>query len=258
MLSAWHHFAETFDDIKIDSLYNGQFKKNYFSAICDAIEQQKIDTDYVLNMPIGLFYIYSGNLNGAKTRLEKAIAKTTDDSRLSRLYGYLGNTHFLKGDERISRICYREAFEINPYVVDIDSIEDKIVVDLLNRVKKEISDTSNIPNNEYLDWVATYGCIETIFPFKIIKILDDLRVYVKDFIKMEKVYRNDKNKDDDTGKLKAILFYKCIVLSESNQYLKNIKDVELIKVRVLMKEINPSLFKRYMKLKEDKVCRWWN
>ncbi|MEO5360928.1 MAG: hypothetical protein H7843_10855 [Nitrospirota bacterium] len=82
-------------------------------------------------------------------------------------------------------------------------------------------------------------------PYKTIKIFDDLRIYVNDFIKMEKDYR----KGTDEALIPK-LFYKCIVLAESSQYLKNIRSVDFIKIRVLMKEINPYLFEIYMEGKK--------
>ncbi|WP_420265954.1 tetratricopeptide repeat protein [Candidatus Magnetominusculus dajiuhuensis] len=230
MVSTWKEFTETFKGNNLAS--NKHLKKNYFTALCKTIEEQKNDDDYVLNIPVGLFYIYAGDLKGAKARLEKAIVKHPDDARLS---GYLGELHFLRGNVQNSRICYREAFEANPNGVDLDSISDGAVIDLINHVKRDVS------NSDYIDWVVIYGCIEKIFPYKIIKILDDLRLYVNDFLKMETDYKKGK-----ANPLKPKLFYKCMVLAESNQYLKHIRSVEFIKIRALMKDINPELFGIYM------------
>jgi tetratricopeptide (TPR) repeat protein len=230
MVSTWKEFTKAFKGNNMAS--NKDLKKNYFSALCKTIEEQHIDDDYVLNIPIGLFYIYAGDLKGAKARLEKAIVKNPYDARLS---GYLGDLHFLRGDVKNSRICYREAFEANPCEVDVDSISDGAVRDLLNHVKKDAS------NGDYMDWVVIYGCIEKVFPYKIIKILDDLRLYVNEFINIEKDYRKG-----NAEALKPKLFYKCMVLAESSQYLKHIRSVDFIKIRALMKEINIDMFKIYM------------
>ncbi|KWT87422.1 tetratricopeptide repeat protein [Candidatus Magnetominusculus xianensis] len=229
IVSAWMDFTETFKGNIIAA--NKDLKKNYFSSLC---KSQQIDDDYILNIPVGLFYIYAGDLKGARARLEKGIIKNPDDAKLR---GYLGDLHFLRGDVKNSRICYREAFETNPNDVDVDSISDSAVIGLLNHIKKDVPG--------YLEWVVSYGCIESIFPYKTIKILDDLRIYVNDFIKMEKDYR----KGTDEALIPK-LFYKCIVLAESSQYLKNIRSVDFIKIRALMKEINPYLFEIYMEGKK--------
>ncbi|MBF0517250.1 MAG: hypothetical protein HQK97_09065 [Nitrospirae bacterium] len=224
MVSRWKEFSNAFKGNNIAS--NRDLKRNYFRTLCKTIEDQQINDDYISNVPIGLFYIYAGDLKCAKTRLEKAVIKNPDDARLR---GYLGELYFLKGDVQNSRICYREAFETNPNEVDIDSISDSAVVDLLKR------DASN------KDWIVSYGCIEKVFPYKIIKILDDLRLYVNEFLKMEKDYRKEGN-----AALAPKLFYKCMVLAESGQYLKHIRSVEFIKVRALMRQLNPWLFEIYM------------
>ncbi len=239
MVALWFDFIRRKDDLSIKYPYLDNFRKRYFLKLSKIIEERDVDDDFIADIPTGLLFIYGNRINDGRKYLEKAISRYPDRSIL---FGYLGDAYYLRGDKSSERICYREAFEIDPYGINIDFIKDEVVNTLIHDISNEFQN-----NNEHLNWIVSFGCIRNVFPFKVITTLDDIKIYIEDFLKLEQEYKKTKN-----DKIKPGLFYKSMVLSESSNMLKFIKKVDLIKIRALMKEINPSLFDSYLKNKESR------
>ena len=237
LYSTWRAFESLIYKLELKIVYLPTIKKNFFKQLCLVLDNQPDEILSIEDTPVGLFYIHADRIKTAKRKLEKAIIQQSPN--LSQLYGYLGYIHFLNKDISASRICMREAFEIGPYGVDLHFIKDTEIKDLINGLSKEYVT---------LHWIVSYGCIQRVFPAKIIKLLEDLRVYVNEFLELEKEYL--KKQDDE---LRARFFYKCLILSDNNKRLQHVSAVELTKVRKYMKEINPSLFKKYMAYVEENL-----
>ncbi|MCI4626981.1 MAG: hypothetical protein L3V56_13630 [Candidatus Magnetoovum sp. WYHC-5] len=233
MFSTWKLFA----NLKMKIPWYEKFERAYFLAICKAIEATNSTQWQMDGIPVPMFYLKAGKLVEARRGFEKLIVQRPADAKI---YAYLADTHFLEGRTTEAALCYREAFELSPEVIDITHIKDRRVIALMEEVNTLVADS-------YMWWVISYGCVEEVFPYKTIKLLEDLRAYVDEFITLQKEYRKAV-----TPCLSAKLFYKCIVLSHNNSHLRHIKTVELSIVRALMKEINPQLFHKYMYTKEQK------
>ncbi|MEO5356541.1 MAG: hypothetical protein H7844_04500 [Nitrospirae bacterium YQR-1] len=235
LYSTWRDFERLIYNLELKIVYLPAIKKNYFKRLCLELDKQPDGILSINDEPVGLFYLYAERIKTAKQKLEKAIVQQSPN--LSQLYGYLGYIHFLNKDLPASRICLREAFEIGPYGIDLYFLKDKEIMELINGL-----------NAEYvtLHWIVSYGCIQRVFPPKTIKLLEDLRVYVNEFLELEKEYQKDNN-----DVIRARLFYKCLILSDNNKRLQHVGAVELTKLRKYMKDINPGLFKQYLAYVEE-------
>jgi hypothetical protein len=123
--------------------------------------------------------------------------------------------------------------------VDINFIKDPIVLDLIDYVKAELEN-----DNDYLTWVVSYGNVERVFPFKYFKESSSLQPHVREFFTLKDRY--DKNKKTD---IRGKLFYHSLILSENQNLLSSIEEIDLTLIRSLMRELNPLLFSSYLALK---------
>ncbi|MBF0320822.1 MAG: hypothetical protein HQL01_13570 [Nitrospirae bacterium] len=234
MSSTWDAFEKLLSDARLRVPYLSGIKKNYFIRLCSALDSQPSELLFIGGTPAGALYIYADDLKTARQKLQKAAIKSPNSSEL---FGYLSYVHFLNKDIAASRICLREALEIDPLGVSLDLIADSEVLELIGDVRTN----SRADEVQPLRWVVSYGCVRGVFPPKTIRLIEDLKVYVAGFAELEKLYL--KNRDEET---RAKLFYTCLVLSDNNKYLQHVSAVELTKIRKYMKEVNPALFKKYL------------
>lgn len=235
-IALWHDFETEFKKLSLRFALFDHLKKNYFSYLCSQIEENSPGRHYISHTPAGLLYILAGNFEKAVKVLEQAIAQNKHDAQL---FGYLGDAYFLKGRNEWARICYREAFEITPEDVDLNFLKDPAVVDLIDYVKAERDD-----DDDYLTWVVSYGSVERIFPFKYFKEGSSLKPHVQEFFSLKNKYEINQKND-----IKAKLFYQSLILSENQNILSLIEEIDVTFVRSLMRELNPLLFSSYLALK---------
>jgi len=71
---------------------------------------------------------------------------------------------------------------------------------------------------------------------------DELKRFVGEYLALRKVYSKE-----PTPVLGSKLFIRAIVLCDNESFMKLVRGIDFIDIRRQMKEINPSLFSRYMK-----------
>jgi tetratricopeptide (TPR) repeat protein len=233
----WNEFEREFKKSSLRCAFFNKLKENYFSALCHKIEKNQYITHYINpHAPTGLLYILAGKFDKAIQELGRAIEHHKKDSQL---FGYLADTYYLKGYSERARICYREAFEIDPQGIDINFLKDPAVADLIDFVKSERNE-----DNEYLTWIVSYGCVERVFPFKYYSESASLQPYVREFFSL-----NDKYNKNITRDIMGKLFYYSLLLSENQNILSSFEEIDLSRIRSLMRELNPLLFSSYLALK---------
>ena len=235
-IEQWYDFEKQFKASSLRFAFFEQLKRNYFSHICRKIEENSPDRLYISHTPTGLLYILAGDFENAVKVLEQTIAQS---KHTAQLYGYLGDAYFLKGHKEWAGICYREAFETEPEDVDLDFLQDSSVTDLIDYVRTELEDDEN-----YLTWVVSYGSVERIFPFKYFIKSSSLTPHVREFFSLKNRYEKNQKAD-----IKGKLFYQSLLLSENQNLLSSIEEIDLTLVRSLMRELNPLLFSSYLSLK---------
>jgi len=222
-----------------------EIKYSLFRKIRESIEQCNLtDALYFADtVPIGYIYIQLKEYGLAIQSLQACIPSTPDNAAI---YGYLGDAYILRGepgDIGTSRQCYLEAYLIDSAGIDWRHIKDLTLLKLRDQIIEEY----NLDDSLALEWLPSYAYIEGIFKPKTIKLNDGLKKFVKEYLKIKKAY--DK---DQTSELKARLFIRSMVLCDNEDSLKFIKRIDFVDIRSLMKDINPDLFRRYLKWIESR------
>jgi len=77
---------------------------------------------------------------------------------------------------------------------------------------------------------------------KMIRLNDELKKFVDEYLALRKVYS-----EKPAPELESKLFIRAIVLCDNEPFMKLIKGINFADIRRQMKEMNPSLFSRYIK-----------
>lgn len=236
--SLWEEFETYIEEIGYNNTSLIQtLQKSYFEELTEKIEKKDLDGSLFFKegLPVGLVCLLGGNYTTAIKLLQEALLKRPNNARA---YGYLGDSYFLLGELDLARICYREAFSIDPYQIDMKRLQDQEIHELIAR----IGEKSDFP----LDWVPVYACMEGMFSKKEFISPDDIKVVLDEY---EALDRNDSEGANE--RVKAALFYRAMVISENHRILRFIKRVTIAGVREKMKGIDRHLFETYMAKKRD-------
>lgn len=236
--SLWEEFETYIEEIG----YNNKslietFRKAYFKELTEKIENQELDGSLFFKegIPVGFVCLLGGNYTTAIKLLQEALLKRPNNAKG---YGYLGDSYFLLGDLDLARICYREAFSIDPYQIDLKRLQDQEIHELIKRIGKK--------NDFSLDWLPVYACLEGMFSKKEFISADDIKVVLDEYETLDRDYAQGANE-----RVKAALFYRAMVLSENHRILRFIKRITIAEVREKMKRLDSYLFERYMAKKRD-------
>jgi tetratricopeptide (TPR) repeat protein len=236
--SLWEEFETYIEEIG----YNNKslietLRKSYFKELTEKIEKKDLDGSLFFKegIPVGLVCLLGGDYTTAIKLLQEALLKHPNNARA---YGYLGDSYFLLGDLDLARICYREAFSIDPYEIDLKRLQDQEIHELIERVGEK--------NDFPLDWVPVYACLEDMFSKKEFISADDIKVVLDEYEALDRDYSKGANE-----RVKAALFYRAMVLSENHRILRFIKRITIAGVREKMKGLDSHLFERYMAKKRD-------
>lgn len=225
-----------------------EIKYSFFRKIHEALEQCNLaDVLYISdNVPTGYVYMQLKEYSRAIQSLQACIPVNPDNAAV---YGYLGDAYMLRGDPgdmRASRQCYLEAYLIDPAGIDWRHIKDGSLLEL----KEQIIEDHNLTDSLAFEWLPSYAYIKEIFGPKTIRLNDGLKEFVDEYLSIKKAYEKKKTSD-----LKAKLFIRSMILCDNHDSLRFIKSIDFMDIRRLMKDINPGLFRRYLKWIEIKNCR---
>ena len=224
-----------------------QIKYSFFQKINECLEQTNLtDAHYIADtVPTGYVYIQIKEYSLAIQSLQACIPLSPDNAAI---YGYLGDAYCLRGepgDKRVSRQCYLEAYLIDPQGIDWRHLKDSAILEL----KDQMIEEHDLEDHLAIEWLPSYAYIEGIFKPKTIRLNEGLKEFVDVYLQIKKTYDKEHRSD-----LKAKLFIRSMVLCDNEDSLKFIKGIDFIDIRKLMKNINPDLFRRYLKLIESRNC----
>ena len=217
-------------------------KSSFFHKVVKTINRCDLaDSPFLSDtIPTGYVYIQAGQYDQAIKALQACIPMTPDNVAV---YGYLGDAYMLRGDADVARQCYREACLIDPAGIDWGHIKDKALLQLRDQLIKEYSLDNSLP----LEWLPSYAYIQGLFKPKIIKLNHGIKDLVDEYLGLRKAFFKEETPD-----LKAKLFFRGMILCDNEPLLRFVNRISFIEVRRLMKELNPGLFARYLRLIEGR------
>jgi tetratricopeptide (TPR) repeat protein len=234
----WNSFEKYTESIGIDKerIIPG-IRDSYFGMLVDSIDRCNIsDLPYLSDtVPLGYVFIQARRYDRAAASLQAALLSFPDKAEL---YGYLGDAYLMRDEPDIARRCYLEACLISPEDIDWRNIKDMELVAL----RREIMESYGMNDATATAWLPCHACLEGLFKPKQIRVKDELKRFVDDYLELRKAYVKD-----PTPLVKPRLYLRAIVLCDNEAALQLIKGIDFIEIRRHMKEIDPALFARYMK-----------
>lgn len=101
---------------------------------------------------------FSGDYDTATQHLETAARSKRDSAPI---LAELADAYSLKGEMRLSKALFREAFFLNPETIDLTFLESETITRLVAKVLEQ-----NIDNSLVAEWIPVYGTIHGIFSVK--------------------------------------------------------------------------------------------
>jgi tetratricopeptide (TPR) repeat protein len=231
----WLEFEEAFGFPWAEESIERQFQIRYFGRLADGLgASPKQARRLPGGTPVGLIHLLAGRSNPAIALLQALIAAEPADVRA---YGYLGDAYALRGDLRTARICYREAFALEPGAVDVKRLRDPGLREIFSEAQ---GDDDEEPTA--LEWLAVRAQLSGIFERRVLRNMEEAKHWLKRYLDL--VRAQGKNADEV---LAPRLFYHAMVLSDNASMLRFNKHVDIAEVRRMMKGCNPALFARHMR-----------
>ena len=216
-------------------------KDSFFRKLVEAIDRSGIsDAPYLSDtVPLGYVYMQAGRFDRAVESLQASLLAVPDNAAV---YGYLGDAYVCRGEMEVARRCYLEACLINPEDIDWRHLKDME----LTALKEHLMEVSGMDDASVIGWLPCHAYLRGIFKPKKIRLKEELKSFVDGYLNLRKEYAQD-SAVDVTPKL----FIRAIVLCDNEGFLKFIRGINFIDIRRHMKELNPALFARYLKFKQD-------
>ena len=234
----WKDFEKYAESIGVedDHLITG-IKKSFFKNIIDIISRYGLaDVPFLADlMPIGYVYIQAGDYDRAITSLHACLPLSSANAHI---YGYLGDAYMLRGDPLDARMCYLEAFLIDPIAIDWRHFKDRELIAL----KEQIQEENEVDHAVAAHWLPSYAYVRGMFKPKAIRQLEVLKTCVDDFLQINKTILNDSSREQQ-----ARLFLKAIILCDNEAFLRMARGIDYADIRRRMREINEPLFSDYMR-----------
>ncbi len=208
----------------------------YFESIIREFERE-VGPDVPMLMeeiPTGYLYLQAGRIDRAIQHLQALIVEAPHHAAL---YGYLGDTYWLRGDVKVARQCYREGCLIDPAAISWQDLRDNELKDLLHDLQL-LYDFDEVLATA---WLPSHARIAGIFERKVVGLDDGLQELVNDYLVRQKALAGQ----SDPVKA-AELFFRGMILCENEESLRLAKRIDPIQVRRRMKLANPELFAEFL------------
>ena len=231
----WLEFEEAFGFPWPEESIEAQFQIRYFGRLTDELASSpKQALGLPSGTPLGLIPLLAGRPDPAIALLQAFIAAEPDDARA---YGYLGDAYAARGDLRTARICYREAFVLEPGAVDVRRLCDPGLREMLSEpVGNDDGEASAV------EWLPVRAQLSGIFERRVLRNMEEVKRWLQRYLDLEKEYRRGAGET-----LVPRLFYHAMVFSDNASMLRFIKQVDLAELRRMMKRWNPALFAQHMR-----------
>jgi len=237
LLQLWRSFEEhkeTFGSQRGQTIES--IKTRFFEKLIEEIEKTGfIDAPFLTEgVPMGYLFLQVGNFDQAIQSLQSSIARAPENSSV---YGYLGDAYWLRGDQKTARQCYREGCFIDPHAIDWAHLQDQH----LKELKDDLLLEYGLDHQLAIAWLPSHARICGLFEKKLVRLHDGMKEMVKRYLTLRKNLQNGID-----SKLAARLFLVGLTLCENEEYLKFVKNIDLIQVRKEMQQANPDLFEEFL------------
>jgi tetratricopeptide (TPR) repeat protein len=211
-------------------------RSSFYCRILKAIEDHHLcSTPHLSNsVPTGYVYLEAGRPDEAIVSLQACLPLSPDNAQL---YGYLGDAYFLRNELVEARQCYLNACLNDPAALDWKFLKDSAIVSLKDKLVDRYENESLA-----LEWLPVHAMLQDLFQPKLLGLYEGLKELVADYLALQKRFKGD----PEPG-LKARLFLRAILLCNQELHLKFIKTVDFIDLRKEMKNLDASLFAKYLK-----------
>jgi len=234
----WKSFEDYAQSIgfKYQSIIS-KIKRSFFEKIFEAINRCDLaDAPYLSDtIPTGYVYIQIGQYDLAIKALQACIPLSPDNAAV---FGYLGDAYMLRNEPDVARQCYMEACLIEPSHIDWHHVKDEALIGIMDR----LADEYGSDNGMYLQWLPSYACTQGLFKPKIMKLDEGIKEFVNEYVALKKRLLKEGKPD-----LRAKLFFRGIIVCDNEPLLRFVKKIDFPEVRRQMKDLNPSLFSKYMR-----------
>ena len=232
----WQEFQTAFGYPWNPDSIGDKLEVRYFSMLVDGLRSGTCSETSRLpdGTPVGLFFVLARRPKEAIRALQASLRDKPDDAAA---YGYLGDAHFLLHDIRRARVCYREAFAIEPMEVDLERIKDDELKEFLDL----LGDDEEVGGN-HVAWFPVVARLERIFEPRVSSDLEDLNRWIVQYLELLEAHQEEGDRT-----LIPKLFYRAMVLSDNAHMMKHVNNIDLPSIRRDMKRWHPALFGRYMR-----------
>lgn len=154
--------------------------------------KKDIQDNKIIDIPvlflIGLSYKKIGDFSSAIIYFEKVIKH---DRNNSDAFAQLADCYALIDEERKAKVLFREAFFIDPYQIDIESLDSQIILTLIEKVKE-----MKIPEDQIKFWIPVYGRVLNILNIKRDLLAVEVGKIRQEVFQLEQVlYKSGKEED---------------------------------------------------------------
>lgn len=239
----WNSFEDFVKSIRFESdNIVSEIKNSFFQKLLASVDRCNLaDAPYLSdNIPMGYVYMQTGKYDLAIKSLQSCILATPENATI---YGYLGDAYMLRGQADIARQCYLEACLNSPSDMDWGHVKDKQLL----KLRDQLIETFDMNESLASEWLPSYAYIQGLFKPKAIRLNEELKKFVGEYMALRKAYLKEPTPD-----LEPKLFIRAIILCDNETFMKLIKGIDFIDVRRQMKDMNSSLFSRYMKYIESR------
>ena len=243
LYSLWNSFEEYAKSIDVEAQkIILAIKDSFFQKLIDIIDQYNLSGSSYLSdtVPMGYVFLQAGRYEQAVESLQKGLLTAPNNAVL---YGYLGDAYLLQGEKAVAGQCYFEACLIDPDMIDWNHMKDANLAALRNH----LMETDEANGSSDAAWLPCHAYLQGLLKPKTIRLKDELKRFVDEYLALRKTYAKQ-----PTPQIEPKMFITAIVLCDNQAVLKLIKGVDFIEIRKHMKELNPSLFARYMKYIEKR------
>jgi tetratricopeptide (TPR) repeat protein len=123
-------------------------------------------------------------------------------------WALLGKIYALLGEEKKSVLFYREAFFINPSILNLIDIRCGLLNSLLLHTNNQLGEmTSQIEKKIFLQWVAIYGVIENFFSQKKRLSLEEKNILQKRIVVYENKHAKASSQEKEESFLNLLRMY---------------------------------------------------
>jgi tetratricopeptide (TPR) repeat protein len=232
----WREFERAFGYPWKRDAIEERLQVQYFSRLLDGLAAgghsgiNRLPGD----IPLGLVHLLGHRLKEAIECLQASIQERPDRAAP---YGYLGDAYVLLGDVRRARLCYREAFAVEPREVDLPRLQDTEIRQFLDALAED-EDLEDDP----IVWLPVLAQLECVFERRFISDLDTLDQWLTRYLALLEDYE-----DHWDRALIPKLFYHAMVLSDNESLVSRYRKIDLPAIRRNMKNWQPVLFARHMR-----------